>query len=140
MKLNRHSATLIFAVVIFLLPLFIKNPYYLSILVFIGIYSITTMGLNLLMGYTGQISLGHAAFFGIGAYTSGILTVYYHVPIIVAFIAALVLTALVAYLIGVPSLRLKGHYLAMATLAFGEIVNIFLNAAVDLTGGPSGFG
>jgi branched-chain amino acid transport system permease protein len=140
MKLNRHSATLLFAVVIFLLPLFIKNPYYLSILVFIGIYSITTMGLNLLMGYTGQISLGHAAFFGIGAYTSGILTVYYHVPIIVAFIAALVLTALVAYLIGVPSLRLKGHYLAMATLAFGEIVNIFLNAAVDLTGGPSGFG
>ena len=96
MKPNRHIATLIFAAVHFLVPLLVKNPYYLSILVFIGIYSITTMGLNLLMGYTGQISLGHAAFFGIGAYTSGILTVYYHVPISVAFIAALVITAATA--------------------------------------------
>lgn len=140
MNRNRYVPILIFAAGILFIPLFIKSPYYLSILVFIGIYSITTLGLNLLMGYAGQISLGHGAFFGIGAYTSGILTVYYHLPISVAFIAALIITAAIAYLIGVPSLRLKGHYLAMATLAFGEIVNIVLNAAVDLTGGPSGFG
>jgi len=140
MSRNRYVPILIFAAGILLIPLFIKSPYYLSILVFIGIYSITTLGLNLLMGYAGQISLGHGAFFGIGAYTSGILTVYYHLSISVSFIAALIIAAAIAYLIGVPSLRLKGHYLAMATLAFGEIVNIVLNAAVDLTGGPSGFG
>jgi branched-chain amino acid transport system permease protein len=137
---TRYASIIIFSAVLLLIPFFLKNPYYLSVLVFIGIYSITTMGLNLLMGYAGQISLGHGAFFGIGAYTSGILTVQYHLPVGVAFLLALLLTAVVAYLIGVPSLRLKGHYLAMATLAFGEIVNIVLNAAVNLTGGPSGFG
>ena len=140
MSRNRYAPIIIFAAGIFCVPFFIKSPYYLSILVFIGIYSITTLGLNLLMGYAGQISLGHGAFFGIGAYTSGILTVHYHLPISVAFIVALIITAVIAYLIGVPSLKLKGHYLAMATLAFGEIVNIVLNAATDLTGGPSGFG
>jgi branched-chain amino acid transport system permease protein len=140
MHRTRYASIIIFSAVLLLTPFFLKNPYYLSVLVFIGIYSITTMGLNLLMGYAGQISLGHGAFFGIGAYTSGILTVQYHLPVGVAFLLALLLTAVVAYLIGVPSLRLKGHYLAMATLAFGEIVNIVLNAAVNLTGGPSGFG
>jgi len=140
MHRTRYASIIIFSAVLLLIPFFLKNPYYLSVLVFIGIYSITTMGLNLLMGYAGQISLGHGAFFGIGAYTSGILTVQYHLPVGVAFLLALLLTAVVAYLIGVPSLRLKGHYLAMATLAFGEIVNIVLNAAVNLTGGPSGFG
>jgi len=140
MHRTRYASIIIFSALLLLTPFFFKNPYYLSVLVFIGIYSITTMGLNLLMGYAGQISLGHGAFFGIGAYTSGILTVQYHLPVGVAFLLALLLTAVVAYLIGVPSLRLKGHYLAMATLAFGEIVNIVLNAAVNLTGGPSGFG
>ncbi|MCX5894211.1 MAG: branched-chain amino acid ABC transporter permease [Proteobacteria bacterium] len=140
MNRTTYGSILIFALAVFLLPFFISNPYYLSILIFIGIYSIATMGLNLLMGYAGQISLGHGAFFGIGAYTSGILTVHYHVPISAAFVLALLLTGTVAYLIGVPSLRLRGHYLAMATLAFAEIVNIFLDAATDLTGGPSGFG
>jgi branched-chain amino acid transport system permease protein len=140
MRRTGYVSIAIFSVIILLVPLFIKNPYYLSVLVFVGIYSIATMGLNLLMGYAGQISLGHGAFFGIGAYASGILTVQHHLPIGIAFLLSLMLTAVVAYVIGVPSLRLKGHYLAMATLAFGEIVNIVLNAAVKLTGGPSGFG
>ena len=137
---SRYTSIVVFAALLLFIPVFFKNPYYLSVLVFVGIYSITTMGLNLLMGYAGQISLGHGAFFGIGAYTSGILTVQYHLPAGVAFLCALFLSGAIAYIIGVPSLRLKGHYLAMATLAFGEIVNIVLNAAVNLTGGPSGFG
>lgn len=138
MALKNKRDIIIFTLGIGLLPLFMKNPYYLSILVFIGIYSITTMGLNLLMGYAGQISLGHAAFYAIGAYTSGLLTLKYNVHFTVALVAALCGTAVLAYVIGVPCLRLKGHYLAMATLAVGEIIYIVLNAAVDITGGPSG--
>lgn len=136
--MKRLLPILVFFLLAALLPLGIRDPYYLSVLVFIGIYSIATMGLNLLMGYAGQISLGHAAFFAIGAYTSGILTAQYQVHFSLAALAALAVSAAVAYVIGLPCLRLKGHYLAMATLAFGEIVYIFLNAEVAFTGGPSG--
>ena len=130
----------ILAIVLALLPVLVRNPYYLGVLVFVGIYSLITIGLSMLMGYAGQISLGHAGFFAIGAYTSGLLTTKGGFPPLLAILAALLLTACVAFLIGVPSLRLRGHYLAMATLGFGEIVHIALNASVDLTGGPSGFG
>ena len=130
----------ILAIVLALLPVLVRNPYYLGVLVFVGIYSLITIGLSMLMGYAGQISLGHAGFFAIGAYTSGLLTTKGGFPPLFAFLVAILLTACVAFLIGVPSLKLRGHYLAMATLGFGEIVHIALNASVDLTGGPSGFG
>ena len=130
----------ILAIVLALLPVLVRNPYYLGVLVFVGIYSLITIGLSMLMGYAGQISLGHAGFFAIGAYTSGLLTTKGGFPPLFAFLVAIFLTACVAFLIGVPSLKLRGHYLAMATLGFGEIVHIALNASVDLTGGPSGFG
>lgn len=136
--MKRHRDLLIFGLCIALLPLVIRNPYHLSVLVFIGIYSIAATGLNLLMGYAGQISLGHAAFYAVGAYSSAILTLRYQVPFIAALVTALVAAAALAYVIGVPCLRLKGHYLAMATLAAGEIIFIILNAAVPVTGGPSG--
>jgi len=113
--------------------------HYLDVMIFVGIYCLINMGLSLLMGYTGQISLGHAAFFGLGAYTSGILCAKFSLPPWLAMAGGAALTALVAYLVGVPSLKLKGHYLAMATLGFGVIVHIFLNEEVALTGGPSGF-
>ncbi len=135
---NNYINLIIFTVLIALIPFIIEDSYYLSIVIFAGIFSIVTLGLNLLLGYAGQISLGHAAFYAIGAYTSAILTLRYNVSFVAAFAATMTITAVVAYCIGVPSLRLKGHYLAMATLAFGEIVHIFLNAYVELTGGPSG--
>jgi branched-chain amino acid transport system permease protein len=113
--------------------------HYLDIMIFVGIFSLITMGLSLLMGYAGQVSLGHAAFFGIGAYTSGILCAKLSLSPWLAMAVGVCVTALVAYTVGVPSLKLKGHYLAMATLGFGVIVNIFLNEEVALTGGPSGF-
>jgi len=123
-------------------PLVVMNvkavSHYLDVMVFVGIYCLVTMGLSLLMGYAGQISLGHAAFFGLGAYTSGILCVNFSLSPWLAMLAGAVITALVAYTVGVPSLKLKGHYLAMATLGFGVIVNIFFNEEVNLTGGPSG--
>lgn len=131
---------LILAGVILALPLGLGNSYYLNVLVFVGIYSLITIGLSLLMGYTGQISLGHAAFFGIGAYTSGVLSTKFGVSPWLALLAAIFVTGGIAFLIAAPALKLKGHYLAMATLAFGYIVFIVFNQASSLTGGPSGFG
>lgn len=131
---------LILAGVILVLPLGLGNSYYLNVLVFVGIYSLITIGLSLLMGYTGQISLGHAAFFGLGAYTSGVLSTKFGVSPWLALLAAIFVTGGIAFLIAAPALKLKGHYLAMATLAFGYIVFIVFNQASSLTGGPSGFG
>lgn len=115
------------------------NYYYLSILTMAGIIAIIVLGLNLLLGFAGQISLGHGAFFGIAAYTTALLTATYEMPLLVGMVSGVALTALVALVIGMPVLKLKGYYLAVATLGFGLIVYIFFNKAIALTGGPSGF-
>jgi branched-chain amino acid transport system permease protein len=138
MLVRRNIPLIILTLAIATVPLTISDPYYLTMLIFIGIYAIATMGLNLLMGYAGQISLGHAAFFALGAYVPAILTTRFEVPCLAAAALAVLLSAAVAYIVGLPCLRLKGHYLAMGTLAFGEIIHIILNAEVALTGGPSG--
>jgi branched-chain amino acid transport system permease protein len=140
MGLKRHIPLALFVVLICGLPLVIRSPYYIGMLVFVGIYSLITICLSLLLGYAGQISLGHAAFYGIGAYASGLLTTRAHLSPWVALVCAMVITGILAYLIGRPVLKLRGHYLAMATLGFGEIVYIFFNAEVGLTEGPAGFG
>lgn len=106
----------------------------------VGIYALIAIGLSLLLGYAGQISLGHAAFYAIGAYASGVLTVRFEWNPWLAMAVAGILSVAVAALIAIPSLRLHGHYLAMATLAFGEIAFQTLNAWIPVTGGPSGFG
>ena len=103
-----------------------------------GIYAIVALGLSLFLGYAGQISLGHAAFFGIGAYTFAILTTRTGVPSIAAFGMAGVAATVAAYLIGKPILKLKGYFLALATLGFGEIFLVSVREARDLTGGVSG--
>jgi len=133
-------ALLVLTGLVIVLPFLIRNPYYIGILVFLGIYTLITVGLSLLIGYAGQISLGHAAFFGIGAYTSGILSTRFGVSPWVGMFSAIFLTGAVAFIIGAPALKLKGHYLAMATLAFGEIIYIVFNQWLEFTGGPSGFG
>lgn len=91
-----------------------------------GIFAIIVLGLNLLLGYAGQISLGHGALFGIAAYISAVMTSTWGLPMGVGMVSGVGLTALVALVIGVPVLKLKGYYLAMATLGFGLIVYIFL--------------
>ncbi len=113
--------------------------HYVEVMIFVGIYGLITMGLNLLLGYAGQISLGHAAFYGLGAYASAVLTTTFGWNPWAALFAGVVLTSLVALAIGVPSLRLKGHYLAMATLGFGVIVFIVFSEWIGMTRGPSGF-
>ena len=128
----------LFALVALAIAAGLDNEYYFTLLNFIGIHTLLVVGLNLLLGYAGQISLGHAAFFGLGAYTSGILTATCGVSPWLALPAGLVLSGSAAFLIGVPALKLRGYYLAMATLGFGIIVSIILSQAQPLTGGPSG--
>jgi branched-chain amino acid transport system permease protein len=111
---------------------------YPDIMVYAGIYCLITMGLSILMGYAGQISLGHAAFYGIGAYLSGILTARFGLNPWVCMLIGMTVAAGVALLVGAPSLKLRGHYLAMATLAFGIIVFIIFNEEIEWTGGPDG--
>ena len=120
-------------------PWVLTNEYYISILILSGITAIGVVGLNLLLGYAGQISLGHAAFYGISAYSSAILTTNYGFPVPAGIGIGVILSALVAFLIGMPALKLRALSLAMATLGFGLIVYIFLNETITLTGGPSGF-
>ena len=129
---------LLFAALFLLAALVMDNQYYFTLINFIGIHAMLAVGLNLLMGYAGQISLGHAAFFGLGAYTSGILTATYGVNPWLALLAGFLVSGGAAFLIGRPVLKLRGYYLAMATLGFGIIVFIILKEARGLTGGPSG--
>lgn len=129
---------LCFAAAVMATPLFLGGSYLMNVMVFVGINTMLAIALNLLLGYAGQISLGHAAFFGLGAYGSGVLTTAYAVNPWAAMVLAAVAVSVLAFAIGFPILKLKGHYLAMATLGFGVIVYIVLNETVDLTGGPSG--
>jgi len=139
MKIPRWlNRWVLFGATVLMLAAWLDNEYYYTLLNFIGIHTLLVVGLNLLMGYGGQISLGHAAFFGLGAYTSGILTATWGVNPWLALLAGLILAGVAAFLIGIPALKLRGYYLAMATLGFGIIVYIILNEARPLTGGPSG--
>jgi branched-chain amino acid transport system permease protein len=135
MKNIRH---LIFLVAILLVGLKTSNSYHLQLLTFIGINTLLALGLNMLMGYAGQISLGHAAFYGIGAYTTAVLTVNLNWSPWLALPAALLLTALVAFLVAVPMLKLSGFYLGMGTLGFGMITFILIRQWSTVTGGDSG--
>ncbi|HHX65129.1 MAG TPA: branched-chain amino acid ABC transporter permease [Chloroflexi bacterium] len=132
------AGVLILAVPLALLPLVFSSPYALSNLILIGINTMIVIGLCLLMGYAGQISLGQAAFFGMGAYGSAVLTTRYGWSPWLAMPLTAAGTGLIAYSIGMPIFRLRGHYLVMGTLAFGVIVHIVLTQWREVTGGPSG--
>jgi branched-chain amino acid transport system permease protein len=106
--------------------------------VFFFINMLLIGGLNLVMGYGGQISLCQAGFFGLGAYISGVLSLRYGVPSLLGLVLALAGSTVAALLIGLPALRLRGHYLAMATLGFNAILSVLFVELVPLTGGPNG--
>ena len=113
------------------------NPFYQNTLMFIGINIILATSLHLIIGITGQFSIGHAGFLAVGAYASAIITMKLELPFFVALIVGGLVAALAGLIIGIPSLRLKGDYLAIATLGFGEIVRIVL-LNIDYVGGASG--
>ncbi len=128
-----------FAALLTGLPFALTNDYYLSVLTLCALNAMVALGLSLLLGLAGQISLGHAAFYGIAAYGSAVATTTHGWPMPAGLVLGVVLAAVVAFLIGIPTLKLKGHYLAMGTLGFGVIVSVVFNETVELTGGPSGF-
>ncbi len=138
--LHRTGLTVIgLSVALLLFPLVEDNPYTLGSTNLIAINVIVVLGLNLFIGYAGQISLGHAAFFGLGAYGSAIATVTFGISPWPAMVLVAVAVALVALILGVPILRLSGHYLAMATLGFNFVIHTILLQWDAVTGGPSGF-
>ncbi len=119
--------------------LILKNYFYFQLITIIGINTLLALALNMLLGYAGQISLGHAAFYGIGAYTSGILTATYGFNPWMALPCALMLAIVIAVVVGFPTLKLTGYYLGMGTLGFGMIVHIVFREWSSVTGGASGF-
>ncbi len=135
---RHNTACAVLAVGVAAAGLLITNNYYLQLLTFIGIHTLLALGLNMLMGYAGQISLGHAAFYGIGAYSTAILTVHAGLSPWLALPAAIAAAAAVAYIVGMPTLKLSGYYLGMGTLGFGMIVHILLREWSSVTGGASG--
>ncbi len=121
-------------------PLMTSERYVLKVLVFVGVNVIVIAGLALLFGYAGQISLGHAAFVGVGAYTSAYLVESMGVPWLAGVAGGTLLAAAGGLLLALPSLRLRGHYLAMATLGFNEIMYVLFREARAITGGNDGLG
>lgn len=139
--ISRHHtglSVLGFSLILLVTPLWVRNPYNLGLLNLIGLNVIAVLGLNLFIGYAGQISLGHAAFFGLGAYGSAVLTATCHFPPWPAMALTAAALAVVSLVLGVPTLRLTGHYLAMATLGFNYVVHIIFVQWDRVTGGPSG--
>jgi branched-chain amino acid transport system permease protein len=127
----------IFTLVQYLISAGLLNQYYQINLASICINIILAVSLNLINGFTGQLSLGHAGFMAVGAYASVIMTTYMELPFIVGIIAACLAAALAGFIIGVPTLRLRGDYLAIATLGFGEIIRLVLQN-IDYVNGPAG--
>lgn len=134
----RMNYVVVIAIVVFVLPLLMENPFYYDMATQIALIAATVVGLNLLVGYAGQISLGHAGFYGLGAYFSAIATSAHGWPPLLALVVGAALVGVIAFIVGRPILRLKGHYLSMATLAVGFIIAIVLNNEGGLTGGPDG--
>lgn len=138
----KRSSSMILAAVgvaaVALFPLAVHNAYYMHLIETIMIYAIVLFGLDIVVGYTGQVSLGHAGLFGIGAYAAGVLVFKLAAPLWITLPAAVLLTAGFGALLALPALRVTGPYLAMVTLAFGTIVQILINEMTFLTEGPMG--
>lgn len=129
---------MIFVVVLAVVPLVINSQYIFHVLIMAGIYVVLAISLNLLLGSTGLFSLGHAAFYGIGAYASALLSIKLQLPFLFTFIFGGVMAALIGGIIAFPALRLKGIFLAIGTMGFNEIVRLLAINLDELTGGPAG--
>ena len=130
-------ALIFFGIMQYLISNGILNPFYINTLMFIGINIMLATSLHLIIGITGQFSIGHAGFLAVGAYASAVMTMKLELPFIIAVLTGGVIAAVAGMVIGIPSLRLKGDYLAIATLGFGEIVRIVL-LNIEYVGGASG--
>ncbi|EEA01408.1 ABC transporter related [Burkholderia sp. H160] len=138
MNLKKLVATALALIALAVFPVLSGNPYYIHLVETIMIYAILLFGLDIVVGYTGQVSLGHAGLFGVGAYTAGVLFMKLGLPIFVTAPLAILVTAGFGAILALPALRVSGPYLAMVTLAFGTILQILINEMDFLTNGPMG--
>ncbi|WP_106753239.1 branched-chain amino acid ABC transporter permease [Pannonibacter carbonis] len=138
-NLSPKTITLLALVALVLVaPLFFPSSFYYRVGTLMFINGLAVTGLVILIGYAGQISLGHAGFCGIGAYACALAPVHLGLPPVVAMLLGALISGVLAYLVGRPILRLKGHYLAVATLGFGILIFMVLSNESWLTGGPDG--
>ena len=139
LRLHTRWVTLLgLAVLIAALPFVFPSGYYFRVAALVWVSALAAVGLNVLMGQAGQVSLGHAAFFGIGAYAVAIGPAHFGLPSWAAALIGAVLSAVLSYVVGRPILRLKGHYLAIATLGLGVLVALTITTESRWTGGPDG--
>jgi len=134
----RRSGRAVAALLALTLPFWLANPYVLHVVIMAGIFGVVALSLNLLLGYTGQLSLGHAAFFGIGAYTSALLTLRLEWSFWVALPAAATAAGLAGWCIGRLALKLRGAYFVLVTISFAGVVSLVSINWMDLTNGPLG--
>jgi len=135
---HRLAALIPLAAIVAVLPLMFPSAYYYRVAALVFIFALAAVGLNLLMGFAGQVSLGHAGFLGIGGYAVAVGPAHFGVPSWLCIVAGAALSGLIALLVGRPILKLKGHYLAVATLGFGLLIAIVLTNEAGWTGGPDG--
>jgi len=138
MKKSAYFGLYIVIAILAVLPFIVPNSFYLDLVIRMAINAVIVLGLNLLIGFAGQISLGHAGFLGIGAYASAVLPTHFGWHPLLAMGAGAAVTGLLAALVARPIFKLKGHYLAMATLGLGIILNIAIRNEAQWTGGPDG--
>jgi branched-chain amino acid transport system permease protein len=138
MKTNPYIGLYIVMAVLVALPFVLPNSFYVDLAIRMAINAIIVLGLNLLIGFAGQISMGHAGFLGIGAYACAVLPTTFGWHPLLAMGAGALATGCLAALIARPIFKLRGHYLAMATLGLGIIINIVLRTEANYTGGPDG--
>jgi branched-chain amino acid transport system permease protein len=119
-------------------PFWLSNPYYLHVLIMAGIFAVLALSLNLLLGYTGQLSLGHTAFFGIGAYASALLTLKLERSVWEGMAAAVVLAGVSGWAIGRLALKLRGAYFVLVTISFAGVISLVSVNWMELTNGPLG--
>ena len=134
----KFIAAVLGLIVLAIFPIVSGNPYYIHLVETIMIYAILLFGLDIVVGYTGQVSLGHAGLFGVGAYTAGVLFIKLGLPFYVTAPLAILVTSGFGAILALPALRVSGPYLAMVTLAFGTIIQILINEMDFLTNGPMG--
>lgn len=123
---------------VIILPFLIRSEYYMHILVLALMYIMLTQGLNLLVGYVGQLSLGHHTFMALGAYSSALLSLKLGIPVLLSMLIGAFLAALFGYLLSKLTFRVRGSYFVILTTAFSEITRLILNNATEVTGGPMG--
>lgn len=138
MKKNPFIGLYIIMAVLVVLPFVLPNSFYVDLAIRMAINAVIVLGLNLLIGFAGQISLGHAGFLGIGAYASAALPTHFGWHPLLALVAGAAAAGLLAAIVARPIFKLKGHYLAMATLGLGIIINIVVRTEAQWTGGPDG--